>query len=274
MQPAPPEVETAVSSYLCLLDERLPGRIGGLYLVGSLALNDYVSGQSDLDCVAVTATPLTPPEHEQLRKLHRQLARAVPRPHLDGIYVTWRQLETDPTAHSVPFYNDGRFEPDGGFNANPVTWHLLHHRPVSVRGPTRPAVLDSSDLLRTWCRENLQGYWAAWVRSARTTARTYLTSLTRWGIAWGVLGVTRLHATIRTGEVLSKSAAGAYALATFPGSWSPVVCDALAFRLSQRTTPYHNAFSRRRAALAFMEHVIADALDTERPSRPAPLPRT
>ena len=110
-----------------------------------------------------------------------------------------------------------------------------------------------------WCRDNLQSYWAGWVHGARTRAIRRLLSLTRQAAAWGVLGVTRLHATIETGDILSKSAAGTYALETFPSRWSPIIQDALGAQLGHSETAYRNVLARRRDALTFMEYIILNA---------------
>lgn len=251
-----------MSAYLRLADDRLPGRISGLYLVGSVALDDYGPGQSDVDFVAVTDTALTSSELEQLRRLHSDLWRAVRRPRLDGVYVTWRELQAEPTSLSVPCCRDGRFASSGGFAANPVTWYMLHRYRVPLRGPARPIVRHDEEVLRKWCRENLQSYWVGWVQGARTRWLRQLFSLSRQATVWGVLGVTRLHATIRTGDILSKSAAGTYALEMFSPRWSPVIQDALGGRSGHSPISYRNMFARRRDALAFMEYVIANALQS------------
>jgi hypothetical protein len=256
----PAEVATAMSAYLRLADERLPGRISGLYLVGSLALNDYRPRQSDMDFVAVTDTPLTPSELEQLNRLHSELRRTVPHPKLDGVYVTWLQLQASPVGLSAPYCLNSRFASSNGFGANPVTWHMLHRHPLPLRGPAKPAVHQDDELLHRWCRENLQEYWTQWVHRARTRLHRQLLTLSRRTVVWGVLGVTRLHATIRTGDILSKSAAGTYAMEVFPPRWSRLIQDALRGRLGHSTASYWNAFARRRDALAFMEYVISDAL--------------
>jgi hypothetical protein len=256
----PTEVATAMSVYLGLTDERLPGRISGLYLVGSLALDDYRPGQSDIDFVAVTDAALTPAELEQLSRLHSQLRRAVPRPKLDGVYVTWLELQANPVGLSAPYCLNSRFAPSDGFAANPVTWYMLHRYAIPLRGPAEPTVRQDDELLRRWCRENLQSYWAGWVHQARTRCTRRLFTLSRRATVWGVLGVTRLHATIRTGDILSKSAVGTYALETFPARWSRIIQDALRGRRGHSAASYHNVFARRRDALAFMEYVISDAL--------------
>jgi hypothetical protein len=87
-----------------------------------------------------------------------------------------------------------------------------------------------------------------------------LYSLSRELTVWGVLGVARPHATIKTGELLSKTAAGKYALDVFPSRWSDVVREALAGRCGSGRSSYLNIFARRRDLLAFMEYVISDAL--------------
>jgi hypothetical protein len=262
-QPAlPTEVAVAMSAYLRLVDERLPGRISGLYLVGSVALDDYQPGQSDIDFVAVTDTALTPSELEQLGRFHSELRRTVLRPKLDGVYVTWPELQAEPAGLSVPYCLDDRFASSGGFAANPVTWYMMHRYAIPMRGPAKPIVRHDKELLRRWCRENLQSYWTGWVHGARTHFWRWLFSFSRQAIVWGVLGVTRLHATIKTGDILSKSVAGTYALEVFSPHWSPVIQDALGGRLGRRAASYRNVFARRRDALAFMEYVISDALQS------------
>jgi hypothetical protein len=256
----PDEVTRVVTSYLTMVDARIPGRITGFYLVGSLALHDYRSGQSDVDFVLVTNSPLTAAEQSQLEQVHRRLAKEMPHPKLDGVYVTWPELQSRPDGAAAPYCLQGNFSPRGGFAANPVTWCLLSRYPLSWRGLVRPDVYHNQEELREWCRGNLQGYWTRWLQSARTCPKRFVFSLFRQATTWAVLGVPRLHATIRNGDILSKSAAGAYALKTFPSRWGPIIQDALSHRNGVEGVGYRNPFTRRRDALAFMEYVIADAI--------------
>ena len=254
----PDEVATMMSSYLSLADTRLPGRISGLYLVGSLALDDYRSGQSDIDFVTVTDLAFTPSELTQLGWMHRELRRRRKTPLLDGVYVTWSELRAKPMGLETPYCHDSWFYPSG-FAVNPVTWTTIHRRPISMRGPATPTIWHDDEALRQWCRENLRGYWTDWISDARNGLWRRLFSCMIEGVIWGVLGVTRLHATIKTGEIISKSAAGTYALEAFPSRWSLIINDALRGRLESPEAPRRNVFTRRRDALAFMEYVISDA---------------
>lgn len=256
----PDEVSATMAAYTRLIDDKLPERIRGLYLTGSLALDDYRPRQSDIDFVAVSDTALQPSELEMLRWVHTELRRTIRGPQLDGVYLTWSALAAAPVGLSVPYCLRDRFEANGDFAVNPVTWCTLHRHPLPLRGPAKPVVRHDDQMLREWCRERLRSYWGSWVRSARGYGVHRLFSLSRELTVWGILGVARPHATIRTGNMISKTAAGAYALEVFPSRWSAIVREALAGRCGGGRSSYLNIFARRRDTLAFMEHVISDAL--------------
>ena len=248
-----------MSAYARLVDEKLPGRIGGLYLSGSLALDDYQAGRSDIDFVAVSDTALQGSELEMLRRVHNELRR-LSGPKLDGVYLTWSALAAAPVGLSVPYCLRDRLEPNGDFAVNPVTWRLMHRHALPLRGPAKPVVRDDDQMLREWCGDSLQDYWGGYVREAGGYGMTRLYSLAPELAVWGVLGVARPHATIRTGEMFSKTAAGKYALDVFPSRWSAIIREAIAGRCGSDRSSYRNIFARRRDALAFMEYVISDAL--------------
>src|SRR5947209_11952097 len=90
--PVPSEVRAVVERYLQQVDQVLPGRIEGLYLVGSVALDDYQPPHSDIDFVALVAEPLGDTELAVLETLHAAQQQQTPRPPFSGIYVTWRDL--------------------------------------------------------------------------------------------------------------------------------------------------------------------------------------
>src|SRR5688500_2815095 len=163
----PCEVSATMSAYARLVDDKLPERIRGLYLAGSLALDDYRPGRSDIDFVAVSDTALQPSELEMLRRVHTELRRTMPGPELGGVYLTWPALSVALVGLSVPDCLRGRFEAKGAFPVNPVTWCFLHRLPLPLRGPAKPVVHHDDQMLREWCREWLRSYWGSWVRSAR-----------------------------------------------------------------------------------------------------------
>ena len=258
----PDIAQTAITGLLDLLDAAFPKRISGFYITGSIALGDFQRGQSDIDFVGVTDSPFTHNELTMLSEIHRRFSRLHSKPLLDGIYVTWQQLATPPQGMDVPYYNEGAFHFNNRFGANPVTWCTLHKHTVRIRGPQNPFIFHDDNLLRNWCRSNLRSYWSTWIDIARKRPRRILNSLSRQAIAWGVLGVTRLHATIRSGDIISKQQAGHYAQTIFPVEWHRIIQTAMQIRSTNSPHLYRNIFRRRLDALAFMSMVVCNASDS------------
>jgi hypothetical protein len=269
-----PVVDALTKRYLEVVDEELPGRIEGLYLIGSVALDDFRPGHSDVDFVAVMSAPLSIDEHTGVTSAHERLSKQFRRPWFSGVYVTWADLQRDPRLiAAVPSYHEGHFKPSGGFDANPVQWLTLRTRPVAIRGAANPDVWTDPDAVREWVWANLHSYWAGWNRSQKRLFGPGVMTLLDWGVCWGVLGVTRLHFTLAAGGVTSKTGAGAYALDTFDTRWHPVIHEALRIRgkgdvrgdtLGRAARSYRlRRLARRRDALQFIDHVIESARPPE-----------
>ena len=133
---------------------------------------------------------------------------------------------------------------------SPIEWTTLARYGITVVGP-EPEVHTDRDELVAWVRGNADTYWRNWLTA-------YPRALfTDWGVAWGVLGISRLHYTVTTGDITSKSGAGKYALATFPDHWHAIVTEALRHRRAQLTMPEGEPDAERRdAARAFIESTI------------------
>jgi predicted nucleotidyltransferase len=266
--PAP--VAERVAELLSRLDRSLPGRVDGFYVVGSACLDAFRAGRSDIDFVAVVDRDLDPGELRRLRAIHLGgWASALARDTLmrrrwplvcNGSYLKLGDLSRSPLeVTAVAGHVAGRFAsaPAEGFDVNPVTWHTLARHGIAVRGPEpdRLEIRNEPSELRAWTRANLAGYWRDWVRRTRQP-RPSARALPRRYAAWGVLGVSRLHYTLATGEIVSKEAAGEYALEAFGPEWRAVVQDALAFwRGAPAAEPAYRRHRARRAA-EFAAHVI------------------
>ncbi len=192
---------------------------------------------------------------------HAQLRKQFARPVFEGIYATWEQLAADPAR----------------CGHDPVTWHTLARHGIACRGPDRADlnVWTNAGALAASTLGNLDSYWRPLLdRAARFGTRWNLTALTTYGAVWIVLGVTRLHYTLATGEIGSKENAGRYSLRTFPEEWHRVIQESLRLRRSDRASPdlagalrglldreslYRSPFARRRDVIAFGDMVIRDA---------------
>lgn len=265
--------ERIVDRYVGVADRLLPGRVIGFYVVGSVALGGYRPARSDVDFVAVLDEQ-RPGDSGRLRVLHWATAapsgmRAVARGRLalpgtcNGMFVTADQLERPVSEiQAVASHSGPQFHVGSAFDANPVQWKTFAERGVTVRGRPRPelALQPQPELLREWNLANLDSYWRR-VGEGGAAPMPLASRLARlWSAAWCVLGPPRLHCTIATGEVVTKEAAGEYALETFDRRWHPVVREALSYWRGERPpAAFPDTQTRLQEARRFVLEVVRSA---------------
>ena len=244
----PQTVERMAGRYVAQLDQLLPDVVTGFYLVGSVALDAYRPGRSDVDFVAVVERDLGPKLLGRLRLqharsgLHTAVAAIRDRRSpltgtCNGVFIRAADLpapvsEITPVASHVGHqFRTGA----AGSDVSPVAWKLLAEHGVAIRGPQPSSLpLDPQpELLRSWNLQNLESYWRPWASAVERNPQARFRTRPRYWTAWGVLGAPRLHRTMVTGEVVSKEAAGEYALDVFPQRWHPLIAEALAYWRSQ-----------------------------------------
>ncbi len=260
-----PEARQVLGRLLARLDARAPGLITGAHLTGSIALGDGRPGQSDIDLVLVRAAGFdnaatTAALEPALADLRRELPAQV----IDALVIDETELAAGPDGIEAdrPIIQQGEFGRGAGGLSNPVTWATLRQCGIAYRGELDldrlwhdPARLDA------WTRDNLERYWRPWLAGTdRLASRSGMISLGDWATEWGVLGVTRLHATLATGEIVSKRGAGEYALEAFSGEWRRIVEEAIRIRERRPGGHYRSRLKRRRDMRAYMAMVITDAL--------------
>jgi hypothetical protein len=176
------------------------------------------------------------------------------------VYLTRADLAGDPAAATgLVHVHDGRVGRDGA--GQPVLWQEMAQLAVAVRGPDR-AELDirtDREQLVAWVRGNLDGYWRRWhAGCSRALSPAGALGLTHWVPVWGVLGAARLHHTVETGLICSKTDGGRRARDTFGPRWHRVLDECLRIRTAQPGRPrYPSPVARRRDALDFVAAVIA-----------------
>jgi hypothetical protein len=258
----PAEADRVVTRYLALADAAAPGVVEALYLVGSVALDDFHPRSSDVDFIAASSAPVNEDARQALASVHADLAAEASRPAFEGIYVTFDELTRSPANTTGPVHHDGHLTVGPG-GRSPVEWATLAWHGIAVRGsdPAELAVHTDATELRTWTLQNLDRYWGRWMAQSKDPAtRTAMAMLTDWGVAWGVLGVSRQHYTVATGQITSKTGAGRYALGRFPTRWHGVIEEALSCRPEpvSAPAPERAPWQRRTQALAFMEAAAED----------------
>jgi len=252
----PADVATRVRKYLDALETENADFVRHVYLVGSIALGDYRKGVSDIDFVALVAHPLGNTQCAALARVHA--AMAGDKPHFDGFYIEQAELRTVPQPKSAPCIIDGVFQEDAVcFEINPVTWMCLAQKGIRIKGhPRRDLdIAIGAAALLPFEIGNLRSYWIPWIDEGRAALarKDPASGVTAAVMAWGVLGVLRIGCTLATGQVVSKTQAGEWALSTYPLMWHPAILDALAARSGELL---QLPVIRCQHALAFMQHVI------------------
>jgi hypothetical protein len=250
-----PDMQAALGTYLGLLDQALPGLVSGVYLTGSAALGDWQPGRSDLDILTVLKRPLSDDELDALEALH---AKASERPYLDAVYVPVSSLgAADGPAFASAVdgvFARARHEPE------PVLWATLRRHGVTVRGPAASALGVEPDpwWLREWNLGNLRSYWSRWAAGVRgvLAERPPDAPAHPKSVEWGASGPGRLHRTIVTGEIISKTASADYTASLFPAH-EELLRRAKAWRLGDDTASFTSAEGLAICDLA--DAVVADA---------------
>jgi hypothetical protein len=246
-----PRAQTALDEYLARLDAVLPG--AWVYLTGSAALGDWRPGRSDLDILTVTPRPLDEAGLDASAKLHAGLPG---RPYRDAVYLHRGDLgpQPQPDGPGSPHVIDGVFS-RSGYEPDPVLWATLDRQGLTVRGPDAASLGAAPDLqrLREWNAGNLASYWRPWAAGARTRLdkMTLDAAVPAEVVVWGALGPGRLHCTIATGRIISKTAAADYTAEHFPG-YDSLLARAKAWRLGDDTITFSAADGRACCELVSM----------------------
>ncbi|MFE3176630.1 hypothetical protein ACFXPA_12575 [Amycolatopsis sp. NPDC059090] len=271
----PEEVRRSTTLFLSTVDRVAPGLVTGFYLVGSVCFGDFhargtgrgrLSTASDIDFVAVTDRRAEPGEVEALARAHAMTVAEFPKPHFDGSVLTWADLAAGPDAcPDVPCAQESRFTEAGRDGVNPVTFCELARYGIALRGPeaSNVDVWADQDALRAFTVDNLSRYWRPWwEKNRRTSALSLAIGMSSWFPVWAVLGVSRLHHLLATGELTSKCGAGRYAAREFDSRWQRIVAESLSLRTegAEGRRSYRNPLARRRDTLAFLDATIDDAL--------------
>lgn len=251
-----PGVAALLAAYLTHLDRALPGRLEGLVLFGSLALDDYRPGQSDVDFLALGCVPWAGADLVALEAAHAALTAAFA-VDLAGVYLTWAQLAGPPLLLDAPHHLLGRFSPRGAFDANPAVWETVSRYPLAVRGPAHPTVHTDRESLNRWGRDNLAVYWRG--QGLRLAALRPVRAATAEELVWCVSGVSRLAHTIATGDILSKTGAMIRAREVHGPRWASLVASALAARTGEMA-PSNAPAPTTTDVAAFMAEAIEAAL--------------
>lgn len=249
----PEPLQGPTFGYLATLDERLPGLVSGLYLVGSVALEDFSERVSNVDVVVVSEEPWSPEALVTAVAAQQGWKRRRPP---TVAYVVSSDLARDPRSLERPCFEGSRPVPSARL-VNALTWHILDRGAVDLRGPDHLSLWNRSDVLREWATAQLRTLWAP-----------RLAHLDRLGSMWfrrggssAVLDVARLAVTASSGTVVSKTEAVRVLEPDVPGRFRRILTDAVGYRYGGKTSMYWGALERKQHALELLHGLVTTTPD-------------
>jgi hypothetical protein len=255
MSTIPQPAQQVLNEYIALVHAALPGLLNGIYVHGSLALNAYNPGLSDIDVISITSRRCTDADMDSLRALHQTLAQHYPQAQLEVCYLLAQDVgQSEDSMLSHPYVHDGIFHTAGYHDINAVTWWVLKHHGIALYGPPP----DQFDIQIDWERlladmhHNLNTYWAGFTHNPRRVAWL----LNDYGIQWAVLGVLRQFYTFRERAITSKAGAGRYGLVHTPPQWHQLIQEAISIREGSARSSYRSRIVRAISARAFVQLII------------------
>jgi hypothetical protein len=199
------------------VEEIVGGNLVGLYLHGSIALQAFEPGQSDIDFLAATEHELDPGTIARLAAFHRRIGDL-----FDGSYLprdVFRRFDSARTAHPhIESHVDGLVvDTHGGETI--IYRYVLRERGIALVGPPARDLIDPVDAeqLRWGVRDVLAEWWRPMLD--RPPERL-LDAAYR---AYAVVTMCRMRYTLAHGEVLSKPVAAAWAFEHVSSRWHDLI---------------------------------------------------
>lgn len=208
----------------------------GFYLTGSIPLQDYHPGKSDIDFLVVGKELPDDKGRLQLQAIHQRIEQGYKNSHLSGTYLTTTGLDNR-NVHNFRTltYHKGTLSEDV-FGMAPITLYELKTTAITITGmPVQqlPIAIGIDDVNR-FLYSNINTYWKTWVnKHAKLHRRGLLLVLLPRLTEWVILGVARQLYTLRTGQIASKTAAGYYCLEHLPANYHWVMQQAIKIRTTK-----------------------------------------
>jgi hypothetical protein len=246
-------LQRPINTYLAALDADFPSLVTALYVVGSVALDDYQERISNIDLVVVSDQPWPDAALDVAVNAQNKLTQHDKHPVVVA-YATTSELAQDPRGLDLPCY-EGKGRVSSDRLVNPMTWRILATRSISLRGPGRPAVSDKVEAIQEWAAGQLQTIWGPRLPHLWLHASLWM----RRHVGATVLELSRLSVMAETGTVMSKTESAKAMRLISPGRFKRCLDDAAGYRTRGRmsTSMYWGALERKRDVTNLLREILA-----------------
>lgn len=236
-----------------ILDSCVPS----IYLYGSVVLNDFKPGWSDIDILVLTQESISEEQANQLVRLRRIMLAEEPRnPYyrsFEGGMLTLEAFLSGETDRVVYWGTSGerittRYDFDAFCMSELIDYGILLYG-VDVRDRLhRPAFED--------LKANVQRHYEAIRQYAQKTGRDL------YSYGW-LLDISRCIYTLRTGKIIAKTAAGQWALKENICPWANALAKAVEVRKEPNRYQYDERIFDYAETLGDSIQKYADVLENE-----------
>jgi hypothetical protein len=262
----PEKANEVLKEHLDMLESKLPNLLESYYIYGSIALNAFNYGLSDIDFIAVIKRKATETDITVLKEIHIDIKKKFPKTDLMGLYLIKSDFQSQHEDKKTCLsFIDGVYKGLEKFDKNSIDAYQLKKYGITIKGQS----IDEFDYTVNWdtliynMRDNLNTYWLSWENDCKKfPSRKYIGLYINLAmIEWVILGVSRLYYTFKERDITSKLGAGEYALQTVPKKWHKIVNEAMRLRTGNKKSYYKSIFERRNDALGYIDFIIQESND-------------
>jgi len=239
------QVNELLNTLLNYLSEILGNQLIGVYLHGSLALNDFKPDRSDIDLVVVTKNILPDDILEKLKEIHQKItsSNSSYAKRIECIYIPIESLKNykEENAYFPCLHIGGDFYTDG-FGL--LEKHVLREKGIVIQGPEPKSFIKpvSANELKRAALNSLKEWWLPKLKDhSKLKADDYQ--------VYAILTMCRALYTIQRGEITSKTAASQYAKQIFDHKWIELIDEALSWEIGKK-------FNRLSETLSYIRYVL------------------
>jgi hypothetical protein len=205
----------------------------GVYLTGSIPLNDFQPGKSDIDFIVLCRKLPAGSLLSKVKQLHRRTQRKYSDTHLNGWYITEDGLSLPQAAATKALYfYKGRMK-SLAFEMAAITLYELKTTALTLYGIPAEELAVNMQIndLHAFHLRNMDSYWKKWVATHAPFKIHYLLLIFIPRLTeWVLLGVARQLYALRNERITSKTNAGFYCLQHLPYKYQQVVEEAIEIR--------------------------------------------
>lgn len=208
------------------------GMVRGVYLTGSIPLNDYHPGKSDIDFVILCDELPNDVLQKRLEKLHKKTESKY-KTNLGGSFINHEALNiSNQQSNLIVSYHESKMMLRH-FEMAAITLYELKTTAIRMGGTemdSLPIQISLKDV-HQFLLQNINSYWKNWCDRHSTMFNKKLALIFLPGLTeWVILGLARQLYTLHTGKICSKTEAGYYCLKHLPSKYQPVIQAAIQIR--------------------------------------------